>query len=359
MPLGLWQALQQARHQVETVDGGYRAHNPGNRQRIGFQAEGVAVTPAVASPAWQWGLVLTGYGTPEVIAPVAPPELIVDGQRVEYRRGPVTEWYLNKPVGLEQGFTLAASPHPDAERLVLAMTLRGGLEARWQREGKSIAFHTRDGSYALSCRDLEVIDAAGNHLPARLALRDDSLEIQVAVVGARWPIVVDPLVVNEQKVTAQVSDAAADDWFGFSVALSGDTDLIGASGDDDGGSAYTSTLPCGFGLDVASGPWAMVASPCSPTPPGTVASAYGNDLPGTYGSDWILYERDAAADVYVPLASDDPVDPGAGTWLRSFAVTRVLNDLGIEPLLLKDALALLPAPYPGAGDRVIGDLDLL
>ncbi|MBR9814373.1 hypothetical protein GYB61_11025, partial [bacterium] len=49
---------------------------------------------------------------------------------------------------------------------------------------------------------------------------------------------------QQQKLTA--SDGAADDQFGFSVALSGDTALIGAFGDDDAGSnsgsAYVFTL---------------------------------------------------------------------------------------------------------------------
>jgi len=41
---------------------------------------------------------------------------------------------------------------------------------------------------------------------------------------------------NQQaKLTA--SDAAADDWFGYSVAVSGDTAVIGADGDDDGGNS--------------------------------------------------------------------------------------------------------------------------
>ena len=40
------------------------------------------------------------------------------------------------------------------------------------------------------------------------------------------------------------------------------------------------------------------------------------------------------------------------------AIARALNPLGIEPLLLKGANALLPDAYPGAADRVLGDLDL-
>ena len=40
-------------------------------------------------------------------------------------------------------------------------------------------------------------------------------------------------------------------------------------------------------------------------------------------------------------------------------IAQVLNQSGIQPLLLKGANALLPDQYPGAKDRVIGDLDLM
>jgi hypothetical protein len=39
-------------------------------------------------------------------------------------------------------------------------------------------------------------------------------------------------------------------------------------------------------------------------------------------------------------------------------IARALNTLGLEPLLLKGANALVPNAYPGAEDRMIGDLDL-
>ncbi|MDD2767570.1 MAG: nucleotidyltransferase family protein [Methylococcus sp.] len=40
-------------------------------------------------------------------------------------------------------------------------------------------------------------------------------------------------------------------------------------------------------------------------------------------------------------------------------IASLLNRRGIEPVLLKGACALLPGAYPGAEDRVIGDLDIL
>src|SRR5262249_50743123 len=52
---------------------------------------------------------------PEASAPIA------ESDRVEYRRGDVREWYVNGPLGLEQGFTLEA-PFKGAGRVALELT---------------------------------------------------------------------------------------------------------------------------------------------------------------------------------------------------------------------------------------------
>ena len=44
--------------------------------------------------------------------PVAPQ---ATANRVEYRRGALTEWYVNGPLGLEQGLTLERAPGEGAE----------------------------------------------------------------------------------------------------------------------------------------------------------------------------------------------------------------------------------------------------
>ena len=46
-----------------------------------------------------------------------------DGNRVEYRRTGLIEWYLNDERGLEHGFTLDAPPDGEGDLLVLEMAL--------------------------------------------------------------------------------------------------------------------------------------------------------------------------------------------------------------------------------------------
>jgi hypothetical protein len=57
-----------------------------------------------------WKMALCGYGYGVVLKPpktVAPRAKL---NRVEYDRGGLTEWYVNGPAGLEQGFTITKPP---------------------------------------------------------------------------------------------------------------------------------------------------------------------------------------------------------------------------------------------------------
>ena len=49
-----------------------------------------------------------GYGS--ALAPVANALPLASANRVEYVRGSLTEWYVNGPIGVEQGFTLTSAP---------------------------------------------------------------------------------------------------------------------------------------------------------------------------------------------------------------------------------------------------------
>src|SRR5262249_18294289 len=87
-------------------------------------------------------------------------------------------------------------------------------------------------------------DARGRALPARMApgagLDGGALSLLVDDAQAVYPLTIDPVLTLQQKITA--NDGAASDFFGLSVALSGDTAVVGAPFDDvtalDQGSVY-------------------------------------------------------------------------------------------------------------------------
>ncbi|MBI4574001.1 MAG: hypothetical protein HY713_12045 [candidate division NC10 bacterium] len=76
----------------------------------------------------RWHLALTSVGYGDSLHPAAPAIPQAMANRVEYRRGSLTEWYLNGPLGLEQGFTLATPPDgPSTGPLTLTLSLAGNL----------------------------------------------------------------------------------------------------------------------------------------------------------------------------------------------------------------------------------------
>ena len=226
----LWTAVDTTLRRIQPAGAGhYIAESPANRLTFRFGPDAVEVTPTTKNGAWRWSLRLAGYGAPEAVCPVAPPSVRVGDHRIEYRRGAVTEWYDNRPEELEQGFTLAAPPaHGGSNALMLALRVAGGLTPRLDPSARVLSFHRPDGKAVLRYGKVKVSDARGRSLPARLTLAGDAIEIQVNTRGAAWPVTVDPLVTGAPaEFTAK--DAKPLDYFGCSVALAGDTALVGAA----------------------------------------------------------------------------------------------------------------------------------
>jgi len=120
-----------------------------------------------------------------------------------------------------------------------------------------------------------------------------------------------------QQVKLIASDAEASDSFGYSVAVSGDAVVVGAIGDDDAGfesgSAYVIDVYCDATYSLPPNQWRQVSLPCDPGANNTVAAVFGDDIPGTYGSDWLLYHYDANR--YVKLSATDTLSQGEAYWI--------------------------------------------
>ena len=187
-----------------------------------------------------------GYGSR--LSPVVPARPQATRNRIEYRRGALNEWYVNGPLGLEQGFTLARRPSTRTSGpLTLALRLTGTLRPSLATGAKDLDFFFAGQPASIRYGGLAVWDATGRELPARLLLRGSTVLVRVEDAGARYPLTIDPTF-QQGKLTA--SDGAEFDTFGKRVAISGDTIVVGAS--EDGldpvfsrGSAYVFVKPVG------------------------------------------------------------------------------------------------------------------
>ena len=119
----------------------------------------------------------------------------IAGNRIEYRRDGLTEWYVNGPLGLEQGFTMTTPPgKANGAALTLRLALAGDLTPALNAEGTTLELARKDGHAILRYTGLSARDASGRELHSWLEVKGEHLLLHVDDTGARYPIVVDPLV---------------------------------------------------------------------------------------------------------------------------------------------------------------------
>ncbi|MDM8542802.1 cohesin domain-containing protein [Desulfococcaceae bacterium HSG9] len=294
-----------ATYNIEKVGDGYAVENRSHKMKMSFSHDEIRFCKMNTDDSY--ALTLTGIGYDTLETP-PPAEIKALGNRIEFRRGDnLTEWYLNTPLGLEQGFTLDSPPGNPAgdSHARLELTLQGSLDAVLL-DDRTLAFKNSAGKTVTRYAGLYVFDADKKSLPARLQMRNDKLIICFDDSHARYPVTVDPWI---QQVKLTAGDAAASDYFGCSVAVSGDTAVVGASHDDDAGdysgSAYV------FERDNGTDNWGLAAKltaddaaawdffGCSVAVSGdtaVVGARYGDDDDGDDSGSAYVFKRDHGGD---------------------------------------------------------------
>jgi hypothetical protein len=184
-----------------------------------------------------WGMTLRAYGYGKALKQVESVAPEAHGNRVEYRRDNLKEWYVNGPLGLEQGFTITQPlRRPNTHDYTLAITLSGNLDTRLGKEGVILT----DNASSLRYSGLTATDAVGKHLPASLELLGSELLLHVNDSNARYPLTIDPWI---QRAKLTSSNGKFADSFGSSVAISGETLVVGAPYAIRQGAAYIFMKP--------------------------------------------------------------------------------------------------------------------
>jgi len=218
------------RYLVGVSKDGYQAVNPAQRLSARFERSEVLLSSGSARASLS--LRSIGYGAS--LSSVESVQPRVRGNRVLYSRDGLSEWYANGPLGLEQGFTIARAPAGRAAGpLTLSMALSGGAHAALIDAGRSILL-SASGRRSLKYGDLVASDAQGRALHSSLAIRGGQLLLEVDAKGARYPLRIDPLVQQGNKIIGQEEEGKR--LFGYSVALSenGSTAVVGAPKEDEG-----------------------------------------------------------------------------------------------------------------------------
>lgn len=209
-------------HAVAT-DRYWEMWNAGQKLNARFDSQQAVVNVGGVS----WALQLRGYGRGDDIARVAAVEPTAVDNRVEYRRDGLTEWYVNGPAGLEQGFTIDRRVSgADDQLLRFELALGDGFQAVLDGDRQGMTISDSQSTTSLRYGGLFAHDAAGRSLAAVMSIHESTITLSVDDRDATYPIVVDPFV---QEAVLVPSNSQADDGFGSILAMSGDTLVVGSS----------------------------------------------------------------------------------------------------------------------------------
>ncbi len=218
------------RHQPDQQHG-YTSSNPAHGWNIHFAADGTtSLTPYNnTAKAYHLGMKLSAVGYKSLQSMDKPQQITSQNATITYQwNNNLREWWINSDTQLEQWFSLAHKPAgaTRGQPLTLQLSLDTNLKA--VQTGNTLHFETPEGN-TIRYEKLKVWDATGKQLSAHMKLAGNTLNLIVNDADASYPLTIDPSFQQEAYIKASIIDSF--DEFGWSVAISGNTIVIGTPGD--------------------------------------------------------------------------------------------------------------------------------
>ncbi|MGO9899948.1 MAG: hypothetical protein ACLP0J_09690 [Solirubrobacteraceae bacterium] len=288
--------------------------NPAQRLSARFARDGARIT--AGRDRFTVGLRAVGRGSQlSGVAAVSPS---VRAGRIVYDRPGLSEVWRNGPLGLEQSFVLSRRPG-GAGRLTLVVAVPA--DSRVVGAAVLLPGGLRYGG-------LRAVDARGRVLSSSMHLSHGRAILRVDDRGAAYPITVDPLV---QQAELTEANPTSGDEVGYSVAISGSTIVVGAlhetvDGDASAGAAFV--------FQEGSGGWANMTQTATLTASDPAHFALFGWSVAISGNTIVVgaptFSWGAAGNPSVPTSEAYIYEMPAGGW-KSATETTELTPTGEEP----------------------------
>ena len=300
---------------VTAVGMQYQAAKPRQGLAALIGPQGFVVRRATAD----WGLRLAAWGRGKGLRELAAGVSTARANRVAVDRGGIVEWWVNGPLGLEQGWTVAQPAQgPGVGSLTLRLTQSGSLCAIPGSDAQTLALVDSTGHEVLRYAGLAAADARGRALPAHFELAGEVLSVVVDDAQAVYPIRIDPWL---QSALLTAGDGAGNDNLGKSVAISADgsTVVVGAPNRTvNKGVLYVFTRPAGG--------WANEASTVKLTVSDSAAADYLGSSVAISGDGSTIVAGTASKAVVANLDQGQVfvfVKPSSGGWVSATQKARL------------------------------------
>jgi hypothetical protein len=223
------ESIEHEEYKFTVAESGLQAPNRAHNFRSRYRETGVEIEPRAQSAEeavpWRlsWRTKAWGRSGEMTMLGAVSPQVNAEGTRVTYPHGGMSEWYENRKEGLEQGFTVTERPAGEGP---LRIEGEFGGAARPVLQDGAIDLRDENDVTLVRYGELAVRDAAGEDVPASLAVAGSTVAILVQDKGAVYPLIVDPLM-STPAWTAESNQFGAE--FGYSVSTAGDVNGDGYS----------------------------------------------------------------------------------------------------------------------------------
>jgi hypothetical protein len=208
----------------EKEDGSFTSSNIANGWHIGYGTDGrTSLTPYKSEEsAYQISLKLNSIGYSSKTKYKKPQKIASNSTRLTYQWSDnVNEVWTNSSNRLEQWFEIQQRPTGATQGQQLTLQLELTTDLQVAQNGNALSFANK-----ISYDKLKVWDSTGAEIPSSMHLQDNTLSLVVEDHLAQYPLIIDPAF--QQQAYVKASNTEDFDQFGGTVAISGDTLVVGS-----------------------------------------------------------------------------------------------------------------------------------